>query len=190
MADAPASPKLLNLALQGGGSHGAFAWGVLDRLLEDPRVEIEAITGVSAGAMNAVALAPGYPRDAWWLREFWDDVLHEARTSPLRRTPLEAMLGGWNLDPSPAYVMLDLLTRIASPYDFSPFNLNPLKDLIVELVVFDCVRKSKVKVFISATNVETGRTEVWEKKELTGRPCDGLGLPALVVPGLKHCIIT
>ena len=77
------------------------------------------------------------------------------------------MLGGWNLDALPAYVMFDLLTRIASPYDFNPFNLNPLKDLIVELVDFDRVRKSKVKVFISATNVETGRAEVWEKKELT-----------------------
>ena len=172
MADSPADPKLMNLALQGGGAHGAFSWGVLDRLLEDPRVEIEAITGASAGAMNAVALAAGYAdgdreeaRDA--LKRFWEGVLHEARTSPLRRTPLEAMLGGWNLDASPAYVMLDLVTRVASPYDFNPFNLNPLKELVVELVDFDRVRKSKMKVFISATNVETGRAQVWEKKELT-----------------------
>jgi len=172
MADSRAEPKLMNLALQGGGAHGAFSWGVLDRLLEDPRVEIEAITGASAGAMNAVALAAGYAR---WrpqearesLRCFWNGVLAEARTSPLRRTPLEAMLGGWNLDASPAYVMFDLVTRLASPYDLNPYNLNPLKDLVIQLVDFDRVRKSKVKVFISATNVETGRAHVWDKKELT-----------------------
>ncbi len=172
MAESQTDAKLINLALQGGGSHGAFSWGVLDRLLEDPRVEIEAITGASAGAMNAVALAAGYAdgdRDEARaaLRAFWDGVLVEARTSPLRRNPIESALGGWNLDASPAYVMFDLVTRIASPYDFNPFNLNPLKELVVQLVDFDRVRKAKVKVFISATNVETGRAEVWEKKELT-----------------------
>jgi NTE family protein len=172
MADSRAEPKLMNLALQGGGAHGAFSWGVLDRLLEDPRVEIEAITGASAGAMNAVALAAGYADGSReeareGLRCFWNGVLGEARTSPLRRTPLETMLGGWNLDASPAYVMFDLVTRLASPYDLNPYNLNPLKDLVVQLVDFDRVRKSKVKVFISATNVETGRAHVWDKKELT-----------------------
>jgi NTE family protein len=170
--DPAAETKLLNLALQGGGAHGAFSWGVLDRLLEDPRVEIEAITGASAGAMNAVALAAGFAdgdreEARASLRRFWQGVLDEAGTSALRRTPLEAMLGGWNLDASPAYVMFDLITRVASPYDFNPFNLNPLKDLVSSLIDFDRVRKSKIKVFISATNVETGRAEVWEKKELT-----------------------
>src|SRR5215468_1137197 len=100
MAEA-SSPKLINLALQGGGAHGAFSWGVLDRLLEDPRVEIEAITGASAGAMNAVALAAGYWRQdreeaRTALRDFWCGVLEEAGTSPLRRNPIEAALGGWN----------------------------------------------------------------------------------------------
>ena len=165
-------PKLINLALQGGGSHGAFSWGVLDRLLEDPRIEIEAITGASAGAMNAVALAAGYhagdreeARES--LRKFWNGVLDEARTSPLRRSPIEAMLSGWGLDASPTYVMFDLVTRLASPYDLNPHNLNPLKDLVLQLVDFDRVRKSKVKVFISATNVETGRAHVWDKKQLS-----------------------
>jgi NTE family protein len=171
MADTTPS-KLINLALQGGGSHGAFSWGVLDRLLEDPRVEIEGITGASAGAMNAVALAAGFAdgdreEARASLRRFWDGVLIEARTSPLQRSPVEALLGGWNMDTSPAYVMFDLVTRIASPYDFNPFNLNPLRDLVVQLIDFDRVRKSKVKVFISATNVETGRARVWDKKDLT-----------------------
>ncbi|MBK8838003.1 MAG: patatin-like phospholipase family protein [Hyphomonadaceae bacterium] len=171
MATKSDAPKLINLALQGGGAHGAFSWGVLDRLLEDPRVEIEGITGASAGAMNAVALAAGYhagdreeARES--LRGFWSGVLDEARTSPLQRSPIEAMLGGWGLDASPAYVMFDLVTRLASPYDLNPYNINPLKDLVLRLVDFDRVRKSKVKVFISATNVETGRAHVWDKKQL------------------------
>lgn len=165
-------PKFINLALQGGGAHGAFSWGVLDRLLEDARIEIEGITGASAGAMNAVALAAGYhagdreeARES--LRRFWTGVLEEARTSPLRRSPIEAMLGGWSLDASPAYVMFDLVTRLASPYDLNPYNLNPLKELVLQFVDFDRVRKSKVKVFISATNVETGRAHVWDKKQLS-----------------------
>src|SRR5215475_2885638 len=94
------APKLINLALQGGGAHGAFSWGVLDRLLEDPRIEIEAITGASAGAMNAVALAAGFAdgdreEARASLRNFWEGVLQEAGTSALRRSPLEAALGGW-----------------------------------------------------------------------------------------------
>lgn len=162
----------INLALQGGGAHGAFSWGVLDRLLEDERIGIEAVTGASAGAMNAVALAAGYvdgDREAARasLRRFWEGVLREAPTSPLRRSPWEAMLGGWGLDISPAFVMFDLVTRVASPYDFNPLNINPLRDLLVELVDFDAVRKSPVKVFVSATNVETGRAHVWDKRVMT-----------------------
>jgi len=164
--------RTINLALQGGGSHGAFSWGVLDRLLEDQRIVIEGITGTSAGAMNAVALAAGFAdgdREAARasLRRFWEGVLEGARTSPLRRSPFETMLGGWNLDTSPAFVMFDLVTRVASPYDFNPLNVNPLHELVVELIDFDRVRKSPVKVFISATNVETGRAQVWDKRHLT-----------------------
>jgi NTE family protein len=173
MSDAiEGQPKLINLALQGGGAHGAFSWGVLDKLLEDRRLDIEAITGASAGAMNAVALAAGMvdgdreeARET--LRKFWDGVLRNAGHSPRKRSPIEAMFAPWMLDTSPAYLMFDLLTRVASPYDFNPLNLNPLRDLLVELVDFDKVRKSKLKLFISATNVETGRAEVWDKKVLT-----------------------
>jgi NTE family protein len=172
MADADATSKLMSLALQGGGAHGAFSWGVLDRLLEDPRVELEALTGASAGAMNAVALAAGFAdgdreEARASLRRFWTGVLDAARDSPLRRSPIEALLGGWNLDASPLFVMFDLVTRIASPYDFNPLNINPLRDLVTELIDFDRVRKSKLNVFISATNVETGRAQVWDKKHLT-----------------------
>ncbi len=173
MADtSTTSPKLMNLALQGGGSHGAFSWGVLDRLLEDPHVVIEAITGASAGAINAVALAAGFAdgdREAARasLRALWTGVLREARSSFLNRSPFETMMAGWGLDMSPAYVMFDLVTRVASPYDFNPLNVNPLRNLLVELVDFEKVRRSPVQVFISATNVETGRSQVWGAEDLT-----------------------
>ncbi len=169
----PAPVKAINLALQGGGSHGAFTWGVLDRLLEDPRIEIEAVTGASAGAMNAVILADGLScgdreeaRAA--LRRFWEGVARAALTSPFRRTPLDAWRGVWNLDASPGYIFFDLMTRLASPYDINPMRLNPLRDLVSDLVDFDRVRGcGPLKVFVSATDVATGRAKVFRKEELT-----------------------
>ena len=164
--------KRLNLALQGGGSHGAFSWGVLDRLLEDDRIEIDSITGASAGAVNAVVLADGIAsgdreqaRDT--LSKFWHGISEAGKYSPLRRSPAEALRGGWSLDTSPAYVWFDVLSRIASPYDLNPFNLNPLRDILKKFVDFERVRASQVKLFVSATNVETGRTKVFKRDELT-----------------------
>ena len=169
----PANTRMINLALQGGGSHGAFSWGVLDRLLEDETIEIEAITGASAGAMNAVALADGL---AQWrredaratLRRFWEGVCEAARASPLQRTPFDMMFGGgWNLDKSPAYLWFDVMSRIVSPYEMNPLNLNPLRDIVERLIDFDRVRTSEIKLFLSATNVETGRTKVFRNADLT-----------------------
>jgi NTE family protein len=165
--------KAVNLALQGGGSHGAFTWGVLDRLLEDPRIEFEAVTGASAGAMNAVVLADGLARGdreeaRAALRRFWESVARASMSSPFRRTPLDAWRGVWNLDSSPGYIFFDLVTRLASPYDINPMQLNPLRDLISELVDFERVRGcGPLKVFISATDVATGRAKVFQKEELT-----------------------
>ncbi len=165
--------RKINLALQGGGSHGAFSWGVLDRLLEEEHVEIEAITGASAGAMNAVALADGLAegcRDEarTTLRRFWEGVCEAARTSPLQRTPFDQMFGNSrNLDQSPAYLWFDIMSRIVSPYELNPLNLNPLRDIVERLIDFDRVRASGVKLFISATNVETGRSKVFRNPELT-----------------------
>jgi NTE family protein len=171
-APATGGIKRLNLALQGGGSHGAFSWGVLDRLLEDDRIEIDSITGASAGAVNAVVLADGMAsgdreqaRDT--LNRFWHGISDAGKYSPLRRSPQEALRGGWSLDSSPAYVWFDVLSRIASPYDLNPFNLNPLRDILKKFVDFDRVRAAQVKLFVSATNVETGRTKVFKRDELT-----------------------
>jgi NTE family protein len=164
--------KRVNLALQGGGSHGAFSWGVLDRLLEDPRIEIEGLTGASAGAVNAVLLADGLASgDREQAREtlskFWHGISEAGKFSPLRRSPQEALRGGWSLDSSPMYLWIDMLSRVASPYDLNPFNLNPLRDVLKKFVDFDRVRASMLKVFIAATNVETGRTKVFQREELS-----------------------
>lgn len=164
--------KRINLGLQGGGAHGAFTWGVIDRLLEDERIEIEALTGASAGAVNAVVLADGMANGdraeaRKTLRRFWEAVSNSGRFSPLRRTPLEAAKGGWSLDSSPAYLFFDVLSRVASPYDLNPFNVNPLRDLLKKTIDFDRVRASMLKLFVSATNVETGRPKVFDKAHLT-----------------------
>src|SRR5271170_6596959 len=112
---ATADPLPIDLALQGGGSHGAFTWGVLDRLLEEPRLSIVAISGTSAGAMNAAVLADGWTeRGAEGAREalekYWQRVSRAAAFSPLQRSPLDRMMGRWTLDSSPAYVAMDLMS--------------------------------------------------------------------------------
>jgi len=165
-------PKSINLALQGGGAHGAFTWGVLDRLLADERLEIAAISGTSAGAMNAVALADGFVRGgASGAREklaaFWKAVSESARFSPVRRSLVDRLLGSWSLDRSPGYHAFDSLTRAVSPYQLNPLNMNPLRDLLAESIDFDCVRSCQaIRLFISATNVETGRVKVFHGAEL------------------------
>lgn len=165
--------RRINLALQGGGAHGAFTWGVLDRLLADGRLEIEALSGTSAGAMNAVALAEGMTMGGAeearaCLRRFWRAVSKAAHGSPIRRSPLDILMGNWNLDTSPAYLVFDLMGRVASPYEVNPLNLNPLRDLLDELIDFECVRAcQQVDIHICATNVETGRVKVFRRHELT-----------------------
>jgi NTE family protein len=166
--------KRIDLALQGGGAHGAFTWGVLDRILEDDRLEIDGISGTSAGAMNAVVLADGYAhgggregaRDA--LRTFWKSISDAARFSPLQRTPLDRMLGRWTLDTSPVYRMFELSANIISPYEANPLDLNPLRDTLDKLVDFDRVRAcGAIKLFISATSVRTGKARIFRRNELT-----------------------
>ncbi len=167
-----AAPRRINLALQGGGSHGAFTWGVLDRLLEEPRIEIVGVTGASAGAMNAVVLAEGYcggDRDGARaaLTRFWTRIGEAAAFSPIKRSPLGQAAGAWSLDTSPGYLFFDLLSRLASPYDLNPFDFNPLRDVLSGLVDFDRVRACRgLEVFISATNVRTGRSRVFSREEI------------------------
>lgn len=172
-----ASHKIINLALQGGGSHGAFTWGVCDRLLEDERLEIEGIVGTSAGAMNAAVLADGFAdngRDGARaaLRNFWTLVGETGRNSPLQRSIWEVMRGGWRVDDSPGFFWFDLWTRLFSPYQWNPTDYNPLRDVLRKTVDFDRLRNvGGIKLFICATNVRSGKVRVFEKHEIT---CEAL----------------
>lgn len=165
--------KLINLALQGGGSHGAFTWGVLDYFMEDGRVSIEGISGTSAGAMNATVLAQGFmdggadgAKEA--LETFWRKVSKLALNSPIKRTPLDILTGNWSLDASPVYLTYDLLSRVVSPYIINPLNINPLRDLVETQIDFDKVRAcDALNLFIAATNVHSGKIKVFERHELT-----------------------
>ena len=167
-----AGHKGVNIALQGGGAHGAFTWGVLDKLFEDDRIWIEAISGTSAGAMNAVVAAQGmYEAGAEGaraaLRRFWKAVSEAGATSPYQRGPLGHITGDWSLKHSPAFVWLDLVTRMASPYQLNPFDYNPLRSLVERMVDFDKVKGcGDMQVFLSATNVETGHARVFRTPEL------------------------
>ncbi|WP_240470595.1 patatin-like phospholipase family protein [Halomonas halocynthiae] len=165
--------KSINLALQGGGSHGAFTWGVLDYFMEDERVSIEGISGTSAGAMNAAVMAQGYMENgAEGAREsletFWWQVAQMGKFSPIKRSPLSVLTGNWNMGYSPTNVMFDLLSRVASPYDINPLNINPLRNLVESTIDFEKVRAcGKLKLFIAATNVHSGKIKVFEREELT-----------------------
>jgi len=165
-------PVLIDLALQGGGSHGAFTWGVLDRLLEEPRLRIVAISGTSAGAMNAAVLADGWTdggaegaRTA--LDKYWQRVSRAAAFSPLQRSPLDRLMGQWTLDTSPAYIAMDLMSRVLSPYDLNPLGFNPLRSILVESIDFDRLARSPIKLFVTATNVRTGRGHIFRNPEIT-----------------------
>lgn len=167
-------PVSIDLALQGGGSHGAFTWGVLDRLLEEPWIHISAISGTSAGAMNAAVLADGWvqgqaegARRA--LAGYWERVSHAARFSPLQRSPLDRLAGRWTLDSSPAYVAMDLMSRLLSPYDLNPFGLalNPLRHILADSIDFERLARSPIKLFVTATKVRTGRGRIFRNGEIT-----------------------
>ena len=160
----------VDLALQGGGAHGAFAWGVLDRLLEEPCIRIDGISGTSAGAMNAAMVASGSAKGgAEGAREalagFWRRVSDAALLSPLKRTPFDVLLGRWTLDYSPAFLALDLASRLFSPYDLNPAGWSPLRDVLVETIDFGQLAASPVKVFITATNVRTGRPHIFRNAD-------------------------
>jgi NTE family protein len=165
--------KGINVALQGGGAHGAFAWGVLDKLLEDGRLAIEGITGTSAGSMNATVLAYGlYKGGREGAREtlasFWRRVSDEGRTSPLQPSLLDRILHNHSLAFSPVFLTFDLMTRLFSPYQLNPFNYNPLRKVLEQTVDFADLRRCTVtKLYLSATNVRTGKVKVFDTSEVT-----------------------
>ena len=166
------APLLIDLALQGGGSHGAFTWGVLDRLLQEPWLRIEGISGTSAGAMNAAILVDGYAEGGAdsaraRLERFWKQVSDGARFSPFQRSPLDILLGRWTLDTSPLFLAFDLLARVFSPYDLNPRGVNPLTAILADCIDFKRLANAPIKLFVTATNVHTGRGRVFRNAELT-----------------------
>lgn len=165
--------KKISLALQGGGSHGAFTWGVLDAILEDERLDVEAITGTSAGAMNAVVFAEGYLEGGRKgarksLAKFWRSISDAAAFSPAQQKLIHTFFRDLPLQRSLAYWWTDFLTHYTSPYEFNPLNLNPLRDHLLKMIDFEKVRAmTELKLFVTATNVHNGRVTVFEGKELT-----------------------
>jgi NTE family protein len=175
---APQSTNLgINLALQGGGAHGAFAWGVIDKLLEDGRLDIKAISATSAGSMNAVVMAYGMTIGGaegarGKLEEFWRSVSEAGLMySPVRTFPWDKWLAGFGLHPdqNPSFAAFDALTHLFSPYQLNPFNFNPLREVLEKVVDFKelATNTKATRLFVSATNVRTGKIKVFENEGLT-----------------------
>lgn len=178
MAKTTPQTKTINLALQGGGAHGAFTWGVLDYLLEDGRIKLDGLSGTSAGAMNSVLLAYGLQiggRDGarQKLEEFWK-AMSDVGASPFSdimepwKKMVGASFGGTGPMVSATYNALDTLTRTMSPYELNPFDLNPLRDILDKCVDFEQLRCcTDVKLFINATNVKTGKARIFETSDIS-----------------------
>lgn len=167
--------KRINLALQGGGVHGAFTWGVLDRLMSDRRIFIDGISGTSAGAINGVVFTDGFIKGGRQgaidsLRTFWSEVSARALISSGHSAMPWFMPEGdksWNADDSPQFMMADFMTRMFSPYQFNPLDLNPLRDILLEQVDFAGLRRrSDIKLFVAATNVRTCKLKVFRTEDM------------------------
>lgn len=167
-----AEKKLVGMALQGGGAHGAFTWGVLDRLLEEDNIVAEAMCGTSAGAVNAVACAYGLhiggPQKAKEImEELWKRI---AKSGSFMFKPgmLDKVYGSGDIYNSAGYMWFNAISQVLSPYNFNPFNYNPLKDILSNLIDFEELHKyNKKKLFICATNVKTNRAKIFSNKEIT-----------------------
>ena len=172
-ADVPSvGKKTINLALQGGGSHGAFTWGVLDRLLEDDRLVFEGITATSAGAVNAVVMADGLAAGGReqakaGLRRYWQRVSELSARGFFNPSIIDKANPDFGLEHSLGFIFIEPMTYFASPYQMNPFNYNPLKDLLAEAIDFERVRRqTEVKLFIAATNVETAKIKIFAGKDI------------------------
>jgi NTE family protein len=181
---------ITSLALQGGGSHGAFTWGVLDALLEDGRIAIEGISGTSAGAMNAVALAHGFAQSQGKsklstndaarasLADFWNGVVNMGALGEAQRAPFDMLMGSLGGDASPVGQMMATMTNMwstamtqsMSPYQNNPLDINPLKEFLEKQIDFKAIAALKdLKLFVVATGVSTGKAEVFSDKRVTAQ---------------------
>ncbi|MDH3375713.1 MAG: patatin-like phospholipase family protein [Gammaproteobacteria bacterium] len=181
-----AKQKNITLALQGGGTHGAFTWGVLDRLLEETNLRITGISGTSAGAMNAAVLADGFEKGGTdlakgKLHNFWKAMSRLGSFSPYQSPLFNPTWDGW----SPMSALFDTVSRFASPYQFNPFNINPLQKVLEDTIDYDCLRNChSIKLFISATNVRTNRLRIFTSREISPQVL----LASACLPELHHAI--
>lgn len=167
--------KKISLGLQGGGSYAAFGWGVLDRLLEDERFDITAISGTSGGAINASVLADGFSQGGGRegarqaLDRFWRALGSAAIFSLLRRTPFDFLVGAGSIQMSPTYHLMQVMSAILPP-QMTPVSMNPLYGLLSSLIDFDRVRScEEIRLFVPATNVRTGKAKIFAREELDAR---------------------
>lgn len=165
--------KTLAVALQGGGSHGAFTWGVLERLLEEERIKLEGFCGTSAGAMNATVLAYGLylggrKKAIELLEVFWTKISKSSTFSLLQPSWYDRLLGEGNMDFSPGFFFFDLMSQFSSPYQQKSLNYNPLRDILLEIVDFDSLKScTQTKLFVCATNVRRGRAKVFDMSTIS-----------------------
>ncbi|MCY0963845.1 patatin-like phospholipase family protein [Parathalassolituus penaei] len=174
----------INLALQGGGAHGAFTWGVLDYLLEHGALDIEGISGTSAGAMNAVAVAHGFMENSYdgareTLSLFWGRVASSSPFKMASRTSDDSLLV------SPALTLMMSFTHYFSPYQLNPLELNPLRDIVTSLYDFDkLAHQSPIKLFIATTHANSGHLRLFQTHEINA---DVL-MASACLPALHHSV--
>jgi NTE family protein len=193
----PAGTKRINLALQGGGAHGAFTWGVIDQLLADGRLRVEGVSGTSAGAVNAVMLADGLarggPKEAQKrLADLWRAVSTRGQLDTMQRAVLDRLLSFFPLESTPVGMWFDVVGRFFPPYDLRPLDINPLRGLIERFVDFDAVRAfAPLQLFVSATDVHTGRLRVFSRERITAdvilaSTCLPMLFRAVEIDGVPH----
>lgn len=158
--------KKITLALQGGGSHGAFTWGVLEKLFEEDAFDIQGICGTSAGAMNAAMAVYGFQKNGAkgaidLLKEFWTRISAAAALNPIQASPLDKILSPGSMQLSFGYNMFNWMSNFLSPYQWNPLNANPLKNILLDLIDFKALSKSKIELFACATNVKTGQAKIF-----------------------------
>lgn len=168
--------RKINLALQGGGTHGAFTWGVMERLLDEDWLDFDGISGTSAGAINAAVFALGLsqggrPGAREAMEKFWKGIGSSFAMSPMKASPLEKAIWGHDMSNSLAWNAFEAMTRIASPYQLNPFSLefNPLRRALLNMLDLKLLREDKtaIRMYISATNVRTGKPKVFRREEIT-----------------------
>jgi NTE family protein len=183
--------KKIAIALQGGGAHGAFAWGVLDKLLEDGRFDILGVSGTSAGGMNAASTVQGLIKGGTeearkTLRDYWT-LMHELskKISPYSMNPLDKAMGYHNLDRSFGYLFMGYLQSHFSPYDLNPYNVNPFFDFLKEFFDFKSIKENtERRIFLGTTHVKTGKIKIFTNKDF----CADVLLASACLPFLFQAV--